>query len=75
MLKVEATLPRMNPRSQRRGRPFTPLAGMALLIGVDRFIVEARSLTSFIGNAVATIVVARSENELDKTTLAAELSG
>jgi aerobic C4-dicarboxylate transport protein len=48
---------------------------MALLIGVDRFIVEARSLTSFIGNAVATIVVARSENELDKTTLAAELSG
>jgi aerobic C4-dicarboxylate transport protein len=36
---------------------------------------EARSLTNFIGNRVATIVVARSENELDKTTLAPELSG
>jgi len=37
---------------------------MALLIGVDRFIVEARPLRSFIGNRVATIVLARSENDL-----------
>jgi aerobic C4-dicarboxylate transport protein len=41
--------------------PAIPVAGMALILGVDRFMSECRSLTNFIGNAVATIVVARWE--------------
>jgi aerobic C4-dicarboxylate transport protein len=41
--------------------PSIPVAGMALILGVDRFMSECRSLTNFIGNAVATIVVARWE--------------
>jgi aerobic C4-dicarboxylate transport protein len=55
--------------------PSIPVAGLALILGVDRFMSEARSLTNFIGNGVAAIVVARWENELDKTRLVAELSG
>jgi aerobic C4-dicarboxylate transport protein len=39
-----------------------PVAGMALILGVDRFMSEARAITNFIGNAVATLVVARWEN-------------
>lgn len=42
-----------------------PLEGLALLIGVDRFMSEGRAITNFIGNAVATVVLARSEKELD----------
>ncbi len=42
-----------------------PVAGLTLLLGVDRFMSEARSLTNFVGNAVATLVVARWENALD----------
>lgn len=53
-----------------------PVAGVALLLGVDRFMSEARSITNFIGNAVATLVIARSENALDmgrfRSALAAE---
>src|SRR6185369_4286772 len=37
--------------------PSVPVAGMALILGVDRFMSECRSLTNFIGNAVATIVI------------------
>jgi len=44
-----------------------PVAGLTLLLGVDRFMSEARSLTNFVGNAVATLVVARWENALDLT--------
>jgi aerobic C4-dicarboxylate transport protein len=44
-----------------------PAEGLALLLGVDRFMSEARSMTNLIGNAVATVVIARSENELDLT--------
>ena len=55
--------------------PSIPVAGLALILGIDRFMSEARSLTNFIGNGVAAIVVARWENELDKTRLAEELSG
>jgi aerobic C4-dicarboxylate transport protein len=44
-----------------------PVAGLTLLLGVDRFMSEARALTNLVGNAVATIVVARWENELDLT--------
>ncbi|RBK73348.1 dicarboxylate/amino acid:cation symporter, partial [Xanthomonas oryzae] len=39
--------------------PEVPVAGMALILGVDRFMSECRSLTNFIGNAVATVVVSR----------------
>ncbi len=42
-----------------------PVAGLSLLLGIDRFMSEARALTNIIGNAVATIVVARWEGELD----------
>jgi len=55
--------------------PEVPVAGMALILGVDRFMSECRSLTNFIGNAVATVVVARWENALDRTRLAAVLDG
>ena len=53
--------------------PTIPVAGMALILGIDRFMSECRALTNFIGNGVATIVVSRWENELDKDVLAAEL--
>jgi aerobic C4-dicarboxylate transport protein len=42
-----------------------PVAGLTLLLGVDRFMSEARALTNFVGNAVATLVVSRWENRLD----------
>ncbi len=55
--------------------PSIPLAGLALILGIDRFMSECRALTNFMGNAVATIVVARWENALDidqlRTALAA----
>lgn len=43
--------------------PSIPVAGMALLLGVDRFMSEARSITNLIGNGVATVVIAKMENE------------
>jgi len=49
--------------------PTVPVAGMALILGVDRFMSECRSLTNFIGNAVATVVVSRWENALDRDQL------
>ena len=45
--------------------PTIPVAGLALILGIDRFMSEARALTNFIGNGVATVVVSRWENELD----------
>ncbi len=42
-----------------------PLEGLAILLGVDRFMSEARAITNFIGNGVATLVVARSEGQFD----------
>jgi len=54
--------------------PSIPVAGLALILGIDRFMSEARSITNFIGNGVATIVVARWENELDMARLTAELN-
>lgn len=42
-----------------------PVAGLALLLGIDRFMSEARTITNLIGNTVATIVIAKSENEID----------
>jgi aerobic C4-dicarboxylate transport protein len=55
--------------------PSVPVAGMALILGIDRFMSECRALTNFVGNAVATIVVARWENELDVTKLKSALGG
>ncbi|PTQ13606.1 C4-dicarboxylate transporter DctA [Sphingomonas oleivorans] len=55
--------------------PSVPVAGMALILGVDRFMSECRSLTNFIGNAVATLVVARWEGSLDGAALDRALAG
>ncbi len=55
--------------------PSIPVAGLALILGIDRFMSEARSLTNFIGNGVAAIVVARWEKELDSERLTQELTG
>jgi len=55
--------------------PEVPVAGMALILGVDRFMSECRSLTNFIGNAVATVVVARWEGALDRGALRRALDG
>jgi aerobic C4-dicarboxylate transport protein len=54
--------------------PSIPVAGLALILGVDRFMSEARALTNFIGNGVAAVVVARWEHELNRDVLARELS-
>ena len=55
--------------------PSIPVGGLALILGIDRFMSEARSLTNFIGNGVATIVVSRWEKELDIEKLKHELGG
>jgi aerobic C4-dicarboxylate transport protein len=52
-----------------------PVAGLALILGIDRFMSEARSLTNVIGNGVATLVVAKWTGELDVATLNRELGG
>jgi aerobic C4-dicarboxylate transport protein len=49
--------------------PTIPVAGLALILGIDRFMSEARALTNLIGNGVATVVAAKWENELDKQQL------
>ncbi len=50
-----------------------PVAGLALILGIDRFMSEARSLTNLIGNGVATLVVSRWTGELDRDQLSREL--
>jgi aerobic C4-dicarboxylate transport protein len=55
--------------------PSIPIAGMAIILGVDRFLSECRALTNFIGNAVATIVVSRWEGALDRDKLKLALAG
>jgi Na+/H+-dicarboxylate symporter len=54
--------------------PSIPVAGLALILGIDRFMSEARSITNFIGNGVAAVVVSHWENELDRKKLGQELS-
>ncbi|MCX7070729.1 MAG: dicarboxylate/amino acid:cation symporter [Gammaproteobacteria bacterium] len=54
--------------------PSVPVAGLALILGIDRFMSEARALTNLVGNGVATIVVARWEQELDRDRLDRELA-
>lgn len=55
--------------------PSIPIEGMAIILGVDRFLSECRALTNFIGNAVATVVVSRWEGALDKDKLRSALNG
>jgi aerobic C4-dicarboxylate transport protein len=54
--------------------PTIPVAGMALILGIDRFMSECRALTNFIGNGVATVVVSNWEKELNHDTLKRELA-
>jgi aerobic C4-dicarboxylate transport protein len=54
--------------------PAIPVAGLALLLGVDRFMSEARAITNLIGNGVATMVIARWEGDLDLHKVRAVLS-
>ena len=54
--------------------PTVPVAGLALILGIDRFMSEARAITNIIGNGVATIVVSRWEKELDFDQLRRELA-
>jgi aerobic C4-dicarboxylate transport protein len=55
--------------------PTVPVAGMALILGVDRFMSECRALTNFTGNAVAAIVVSRWERAVDLDRLRAAFAG
>ncbi|NJC32702.1 aerobic C4-dicarboxylate transport protein [Sphingomonas jejuensis] len=55
--------------------PTVPVAGMALILGIDRFMSECRSLTNFIGNAVATVVVSRWEGRLDRSQFDLAMAG
>lgn len=52
-----------------------PVAGLALILGIDRFMSEARALTNLIGNGVATLVVAKWTGDLDSARLDAHLNG
>jgi aerobic C4-dicarboxylate transport protein len=52
-----------------------PVEGLALLLGVDRFMSEARSITNLIGNTVATVIIAKSENEIDMEVYRREVEG
>ena len=52
-----------------------PVGGLALILGVDRFMSEARALTNIIGNGVATLVIARWTGDLDRKALDRELRG
>jgi aerobic C4-dicarboxylate transport protein len=52
-----------------------PVAGLALILGVDRFMSEARALTNLVGNGVATVVVARWTGELDTERMRRTLAG
>lgn len=51
-----------------------PVAGLALILGIDRFMSEARALTNLVGNGVASIVVAKWCGQLDEQTLKTELA-
>ncbi|MGQ0529236.1 MAG: dicarboxylate/amino acid:cation symporter [Panacagrimonas sp.] len=55
--------------------PTVPVAGLALILGIDRFMSEARALTNFLGNGVAAVVVSSWEKELDRERLRSELNG
>ena len=51
-----------------------PVGGLALILGIDRFMSEARALTNIVGNGVATLIVAKWTGDLDQTALQHELA-
>ena len=53
--------------------PSVPVAGLALIVGIDRFMSEARAITNLIGNGVATIVLSRWEGDQDRALLKSTL--
>ena len=53
--------------------PKVPIASLALLVGIDRFMSECRAITNLIGNGVATVVISRWEQEISAETLNAHL--
>ncbi|ELA00926.1 C4-dicarboxylate transporter DctA, partial [Cupriavidus sp. HMR-1] len=55
--------------------PTIPVAGMVLILGIDRFMSECRALTNIVGNGVATVVVSAWEHELDRARLTRVLRG
>lgn len=55
--------------------PTIPVAGLALILGIDRFMSEARALTNLVGNGVATVVVSKWEGELDTAKMQRALDG
>ncbi|VVD82001.1 C4-dicarboxylate transporter [Pandoraea morbifera] len=55
--------------------PTIPVAGMVLILGIDRFMSECRALTNIVGNGVATVVVSAWEKELDRKKLAEAMAG
>lgn len=55
--------------------PGIPVGGLALIFGIDRFMSQARAVTNLIGNGVATVVIAKWENELDEVKFHQELDG
>jgi aerobic C4-dicarboxylate transport protein len=63
-ITLAATLAAVNPAL---------VPGMAIVLGIDKFMSENRALTNLIGNGVATVVIARWENELDREVLKREL--
>jgi aerobic C4-dicarboxylate transport protein len=59
-----------------RNRPdILPIEGLALLLGVDRFMSEARAITNLIGNGVATVVVSKLEGEFDQARYDRTMAG
>jgi aerobic C4-dicarboxylate transport protein len=53
---------------------FIPVEGVAILLGVDRFMSEARAITNMIGNGIATVVIAKSEKEFDEAKYRAAIA-
>jgi len=54
--------------------PHVPVAGRALILGIDRFMSEARAITNLIGNGVAAIVISKWEKDIDLKTFNNELA-
>ncbi len=63
----------ITPAAMQLTTGFSPVAAIALILGIDRFMSEARALTNLIGNGVATIVMAKSEGALDEEVFRREV--
>jgi Na+/H+-dicarboxylate symporter len=67
--RVRVSLQRLGHLPGRPAARTVPVVGLALLVGVDRFVSECRAITSYIGNLVATLFIARWEGALDQERL------